>query len=231
MKTQILKIMIAAGTLAGLAAAGVAAEGEAKKSGAAKGDRGAFFDRLDANGDGKVSEVEAPPEVWEKLSKLDKNGDGAVAKSELPQGPAVGGGGGASKIVEFLKQMDADGNGKISEAEAGERWARLGKLDKNKDGAIDLATELPEIPTGPGAGAGKGALFAKADKNGDKKLTEDELPEQAWERLSKLDKNGDGAVDENELAAVRQAIEAKSGQKPRGNNGGKKPKRPEADNS
>lgn len=241
MKTQILKIMIGAGITAGLAAAGIAAdeaEGKKKKAGAGGGDRGAIFDRLDTNGDGKITEAEAPEQAWARLKQLDKDGDGAIAKSELPQRPAggPGAGGAGGKMAQFLKQMDADGDGKITESEAGERWGRLGQLDKNGDGAVDLKTELPQAPAGGAGGAGRGEFFAKADKNGDEKLTADEVPEQAWERLSKLDKNGDNAIDKDELAAIADAIKAKAGQKPGGgrpggDNGGKKPKRPEIDES
>ena len=45
-------------------------------------------------------------------------------------------------------------------------------------------------------------MFERADKNKDGKISKDEAPDQAWERLSKLDKDGDGAVSKEEMAAM-----------------------------
>jgi Ca2+-binding EF-hand superfamily protein len=132
----------------------------------------------------------------------------------------------------FFKQMDKDGDKAISKEEAGERWERLGKLDKDGDGKVTAQEMMAARPGGkgepgkgapgkgkgepgkgapgkgkgePGKGApGKGApgeMFKRADKNGDGKLTKDEVPEQAWARLSRLDKDGDDAVSQEEAKA------------------------------
>lgn len=252
--TSLFKILTAAGVSAGLAAAGFAADSDDKpaKAEAGKGrpgaQPGAFFAHLDKDGDGKITEAEAPsPEAWEKLSKLDKDGDGAVSKSELPQAPAdgdrpgAGSGAGMKMIAGFLKRLDTDADGKVSKAEAGERWERLSNLDKDGDEAISLATELPQAP----AGGSPGEFFARADKNGDEKLTEDEVSAEAWARLSNLDKNGDGAVGKDELAAARDGLGGGAGpgagakggggvkpNRPEGDeNAGKTPKRPEPDDA
>ncbi len=161
----------------------------------------------------------------------------------------------------FFKNMDTDGDGGISESEAGERWARLGKLDKDEDGKVTMA-ELRDGFAGARPGAGKpdgnrpvarkpdgdkpkgdrpdgdkpkgdrpdgdkpkgdrpdsdrredgkgrpggrpegGEFFKNADKNNDGKLSEDEVPEQLWGRISQLDKNEDGSVSKEEMAAMR----------------------------
>lgn len=130
-----------------------------------------------------------------------------------------GGGKGKGKgDGSFFKQMDKDGDKAISKEEAGERWEKLGRLDKNEDGKVTLQEMAAARPGGgkggpgkgeggPGKGGpGKGApgeMFKRADKNGDGKLTKDEVPEQIWGRISRLDKDEDGAVSEEEAKAGR----------------------------
>lgn len=119
--------------------------------------------------------------------------------------------GGKGAPGEFFKNMDKDGDNAVSKEEAGERWQHLARLDKDEDGKVtmkELAAGRPGGDNAPGAGrpGGKGApgeFFKRADKNGDGKLTQDEVPEQFWSRLSKADKNEDGAVTQEELAAAR----------------------------
>lgn len=115
----------------------------------------------------------------------------------------------------FFKMLDKDGDNSISKEEAGDRWERMSRLDKNNDGTIspeelmagrpgDGAGKGPGRPGGPGGQKGKpGEMFQRADKNSDGKLTEDELPAEVWSRLSRLDKDNDGAISKEEAAAGR----------------------------
>lgn len=134
----------------------------------------------------------------------------APEKPERPRPPGGGGGGRPGAPGEMLKQLDADGNGAISEAEAGERWERMARLDSNGDKEISkeefaAMAGRPGGPQGSGGPAGGprggGQFFENADKNGDGKLTKDEVPEQGWARMSEADKDGDQAVTKEELAA------------------------------
>ena len=54
-------------------------------------------------------------------------------KAEKPKGPGGGKGDGS-----FFRDMDKDGDKAISKAEAGERWERLGKLDKDGDEKVTM---------------------------------------------------------------------------------------------
>jgi hypothetical protein len=42
------------------------------------------------------------------------------------------------------------------------------------------------------------------DKNGDKKVTREEAPEQMQGMFDRVDTNGDGSIDEAEIAEMRQ---------------------------
>ena len=131
----------------------------------------------------------------------------ALAQADTkPDRPERPGGGKGRPPGGFLMQLDKDGDKAISKEEAGDRWDRMSRLDKNSDGVID-ATEIPQFgPGGPGGGKGRpgGEMFKQADKNGDGKLTKDEVP-QAWDRMSKADKDGDGAVTQEEMKAAWEA--------------------------
>lgn len=136
-----------------------------------------------------------------------------VSGSSLSNAEDKGDGKGRSKgDGSFLKSMDKDGDNAISKEEAGDRWDRLGKLDKDEDGKVTVREMMAARQGGPGGpeGSGKGGpkgkpgeMFKRSDKNSDGKITKDEVPERAWEFLSKLDKNGDDAVSEEEAKAGR----------------------------
>jgi hypothetical protein len=48
-------------------------------------------------------------------------------------------------------------------------------------------------------GEGKGAMFKKADKNGDGFLTKDEVGDKRWERIKVADANNDSKVSQPEM--------------------------------
>lgn len=92
---------------------------------------------LDRNGNGKLEPEEIDLAVA-SLRKLDKNKDGNITREEIggPQrspggGPTRGGG-------NFFKELDKDGDGKVSKEEAPERMKeRFDRIDRNSDGFID----------------------------------------------------------------------------------------------
>ncbi len=206
-----------------------------------QGQRGQFFQRLDTNKDGKISSADQPPaQAWERIKKADQNGDGAVTQQELMaamQSGTAGGQrpGGGNIFAMMLQRLDTDKDGKISQTEAGERWARMQQMDKDKNGFLEeseFPKTMPGRGTGPNSGntgGNRGQFFANADKNKDDKLTQDEVPAQAWERLQKLDANKDGAVSKEEMAALAQYQKSQQAKKSEGDaapKGGQLPKRP-----
>jgi Ca2+-binding EF-hand superfamily protein len=114
----------------------------------------------------------------------------------------------------MFSAVDVDGDGVITKAELRRAVAQLRKLDTDKDGNITLAEVSvggPGAPVGPvvfGGPMGDPAQFAERmmqnDKNGDGKLTEDEVPAFLRPMLQGADANGDGAIDRAELGTVAE---------------------------
>ena len=123
-------------------------------------------------------------EIADKFAQFDTNHDGVLSGDELNAAP-------------YLRQLDLNGDGKVTLEEAREALAKMrgGFLKK-----------LAERLTGGGEGeAGEGRiavelLFKRLDKNGDGKLTPDELTDKAW--FEKLDLNKDGVVTLEEAEQV-----------------------------
>ena len=103
---------------------------------APEGRRGAHLERLkaaDTNGDGLISRAEAAalPRLSERFDAIDANRDGQVSFDELRAARRHGPHGG------MMKRLDADGDGKVSKAEAlAAAEKRFDRVDADKDGFI-----------------------------------------------------------------------------------------------
>lgn len=166
-------------------------------------------------------------------------------------GGAEGAGGpGMGQMLQRLPLMmalDADSDGVISAKEIEGAVAALKTLDKDGDGKITMQELAPQRGAGgpggdrPGAGGGPAMMeqmFASRDKDGDGKLSGDEIPEMLKGRLERIDENGDGAIEKSELAKVAQRMgrgrdqgDRAEGDRPdrRGDGSGVKPRRPGSD--
>lgn len=117
---------------------------------------------LDTDGDGKISESEAPERAWQFMSRADTDGDGLLSLEELQNrprregdGPGPGGGGRRDPAM-MLERMDQNKDGKITQDEAPEFfWERLSEADTNGDGGITLE-ELQALPPREGGPGGPG---------------------------------------------------------------------------
>merc|ERR1719160_476878 len=179
---------------------------------------------MDTNGDGVIN-----PEEWddamslsgkeikqevnkalgpEAMKKLDASGDGQVDAAEMKKGLADAGLS-PEEADEVLKNMDKDGDGKLNPQE----------LEAGLSGKAPAAAEAAAAAGAPPKEVAKQLLkerFASpkdaldaADKDGDGKLSEDEMkdalmasgasPLQAEQAMKDMDKNGDGKVDPEEF--------------------------------
>lgn len=153
----------------------------------------------------------------------------AAADNPPPQGER-GGPAGSGPMGFFgpptnvmFNAIDADADGVITKAELRKAIVALRKLDADKDGNITLAEVSPAGgPMGPGGPGGDPARFVERmmenDKNGDGKLTAEELPGPMAQMVQDGDKNGDGALDREELTAAVEEMNKRFRSGPGGDN-------------
>ncbi len=129
--------------------------------------------KLDADGDGKISESEFDGPA-EHFAQFDADGDGYLTTSEIPSGPPNGqqggqgmqqGGQGMQQGMQggqsmqgrgqetgaaFVARLDTDSDGKVSSTEFDGPSDLFTTLDKDGDGYLSES----EAPTGPPQGQG-----------------------------------------------------------------------------
>jgi Ca2+-binding EF-hand superfamily protein len=180
MNTKRTLIMLSAvATLAGASLASAQPNGGAKR-----------FEKLDANGDGVVTLQEMEAGALARFAKADANKDGKVTAEERRAAFE------AHKRERFAKR-DANGNGLLERSEVErmpEKW--FAKLDANGDGALSQ----DELRNMPHKGRGKHFKGARGGEGaGDRTITKAEVSAKVKERFQKLDKNGDGRLTQDEL--------------------------------
>lgn len=137
--------------------------------------------------------------------------------------PSFGGGGGFSPL---FRALDVDGDGKLSKEEIANAVKVLQSLDKDGDGELTLQEIMPPReegerrfgeggPRGPGGpgfggfggGAGFGGnLIEQFDKDGDGKLSKDEVPERMRDNFDRFDLNNDGFIDADEVTKMMENL-------------------------
>lgn len=121
-------------------------------------EQGRGFEMADKNGDGKLTQDEAP-KFWDRISRADLDKDGAVSMEEMAKArgmaesmkgnPSGGAGKGKGKSAggptAIFQKFDQDKDGKLAEDEVtGELWTRISKADTNADGLVS-SEELKSI--------------------------------------------------------------------------------------
>ncbi|NLF72325.1 MAG: HlyD family efflux transporter periplasmic adaptor subunit [Candidatus Anammoximicrobium sp.] len=149
-------------------------------------------------------------------------GSGPNAASGGPAGGGPGGGPGGPGGGFDLMASDKDGDGKISKAEAPEfMQAFFDRVDTNGDGMLDKAEmEVMRQRRVSGGSRGGSRNLMQFDKNGDGKVTADEVPAEMQGILERADANQDGAVDAAEIEQLRSRFPPGGGGGPGGGPGG-----------
>jgi Ca2+-binding EF-hand superfamily protein len=179
--------------------------------------RSQFFERLDANKDGKITKTEFEASRAAEIKAADKNGDGSVSKEEFA---AYGDQRRGGFVDRMFARLDKNDDGKLTadeistrrgkrgdRAERGERrgrGARAGRInferaDAAKKGFLTLE-DLTKLRSARAETAAK-RRFERLDTNRDGKLTADELPAERKGAILRADANKDGAVTLDEFQA------------------------------
>jgi len=141
-------------------------------------------------------------------------GCAATAIAQPPDGGGYGqipgglSGPGGPPTNAMFDAIDADGDGAISMRELRKAVVALKQLDADKDGKITQA-EATAGPGGDPAAMIEGMM--QNDKNGDGKLSKNELPRHMAQMLDGADANRDGAIDRAELTTAMQNARNQSG--------------------
>ena len=82
-------------------------------------DTGTYLQRMDSNGDGKVSVDEYVDWMMYAFDRMDRNGDGTLSADELPggRGKAISRDQQRQTIIERFHKQDANGDGFLSARE------------------------------------------------------------------------------------------------------------------
>lgn len=95
-----------------------------------------IFDRVDADGDGAVTQAEIDAYRAEQVSAADANGDGALAIEEFD---VIYRALTRSRMVDAFQDLDEDGDGVVSPAEMDDRFGSIvERMDRNGDGALGV---------------------------------------------------------------------------------------------
>ncbi len=130
----------------------------------------------------------------------DAKGDKNLARQPRAGAPA------APQPNAMFAAIDADGDGVISKTELRKAIKALKTLDADDDGSITLAeASVGGAPIGPGGPLGEDPQIAQImanDKNGDGKLTPNEVPRDMVQMLRGVDQNADGEITREELVVA-----------------------------
>lgn len=104
-------------------------------------DSKAAFNRLDANGDGRISATESETATFSKFSRADTNGDGTLTKGELTTFMIEEKGKSAKKSEEKsekkIAKLDSNSDGVLSKQEFVDGMKKkFNEADTNKDGSV-----------------------------------------------------------------------------------------------
>lgn len=177
-----------------------------------------MLQKLDTNGDGRISLDEYLAGASARFKAMDTQGSGSVTAAQIAASPQ------AVKrnqmVANFLvKRMDTAGNGYITGDEYLARAkARFAKLDKKGDGKLTVDEFTPVhfgrvgAQVAENANAGHGgkraqAIFAKLDTNHDGVVTQDEYLAAAGAQFKALDTAGNGQLTAAEIASSPKALD------------------------
>lgn len=144
------------------------------------------------------------------------------AMAQMGQGDGENG----PRLAEMFAAIDADSDGKVTQAElAAHRAAMFAAFDANGDGTLNseelaarqLARFTESLPDRTAR------MLERQDDNGDGSLSVDEMGEGPMEnRFARIDTDNDGAISQAEAEAVAEGFGERRGKHKHGMMGGMK---------
>jgi Ca2+-binding EF-hand superfamily protein len=173
---------------------------------------GGLLERVDANGDGKVTSAEMKSSAKGLFDSADTDHDGRVTKQEREafqqQLHAKFKANHATKMAERFAKDDSNQDGRLSRKEA-ERMPdeRFARIDGDKDGQLSKA----ELEVARGAmkdgmkrrhgepGQRHQNRLERADQNQDGAIDRAEMESEAQRHFARMDKDANGTLEGDEL--------------------------------
>lgn len=152
------------------------------------------------------------PFVLRYFDEIDADQSGAITKQEIEAFMAARKAEFVARLEEKFKAADADGDGKLSLAEAEAGMPHVADHFKGLDADGDGSVTLEELKTPPNFGQLHKALLEKikaADVNGDNKIDVNEVaavfpdvsPDALQAKFDELDRNKDGWLSVGEIVS------------------------------
>ena len=177
-----------------------------------------MLQKMDANGDGRISEQEFLAAATTRFKTIDTANTGSVDAQQMLNSPAA-----AERLqhrAEFMvRHLDKAGNGYITQDEViAAAQKRFARMDKNGDGKLTPDEFTPRHGHRATADAAQNERrtefaqthFTKLDMNHDGVVTQDEFVAAATARFQQLDTQGTGKVTAAEITASPKAQERAS---------------------
>ena len=142
---------------------------------------------------------DSKPDQAGVFKRLDTNGDGKLTAEEIP----------TEKRAFFdraLRSGDGDGDGALNAAEFAKAFSAGRDSDRERD---SRPRRRPGSSSGSRSTPYAAGFIKRLDKDGDGKVSSEELPQTYRARLGgkfeEFDKNKDGALNQQEVAAMLTA--------------------------
>jgi Ca2+-binding EF-hand superfamily protein len=156
------------------------------------------FDRWDRNRDGKLEGDEIPASLDLLVRAADRDGNGVITRREMQAAldavePAP------EEMMEIMeRQAEADARMRKAMEDMSNRMNASPDMAGPPDRRRPGQPPRPGVPAGPGMAQATN-MFRQLDRNGDEKLTRDELAGPAAQRLARADRDGDGTITKAEF--------------------------------